>query len=157
MAGSVAYFDHLPQLVEISCVNLLTEGDLCERVRAVGGILFGVTWSLPQAEAIAAIEAGRFRFVVRSHRSTMGVVIASADDGRRYLKGTWDSAVPTALLALPNCCLLWSHPPRTSWLDTLSVPYGQGPDPRFWSNRYLPEHYRQQISDELVAELPEAA
>ena len=139
MRHSVAIFEELPQLVEISCVNLQTESDLCESVRAVGGIFSGISWSLPQGEAIAAIDAGRFRFVVRSHRSTTAVLIASAEGGRRYLKGAWDGAIPTTLLALPNCCPLRSHPPHSpSWLDTLSAPYGYGPDPRFWLNRYIP-------------------
>jgi hypothetical protein len=75
-----------------------------QRLRLVGGVNpDGAWWKLPEAEAIAAIEAGRWKFFVASDRGERDVVIAISRYGTKYLKAAADGLQPESLLALPEC------------------------------------------------------
>ena len=64
----------------------------------------GVNWRLSQAEAIAAIEAGRWVFYVEPPTGrTLEVIVGKTESGSKYLMTTGDEGEPTGLLGLPDC------------------------------------------------------
>jgi hypothetical protein len=94
----------LPRRYLIHCV---VRSDLLNhdrRLRAVGGVNpDGAHWRLGEAEAVAAIEAGRWSFSVESGGREQPVVVAVSRYGSKYLKGAGDALHPDSLLALPEC------------------------------------------------------
>jgi hypothetical protein len=74
------------------------------RLRAVGGVNpDGAHWRISEAEAITAIETGRWSFHVESRGQVQPVIIAVSRYGSKYLKGAGDRLQPDSLLALPDC------------------------------------------------------
>jgi len=94
----------LPRRYLIHCV---TRSDLLNhdrRLRAVGGVNpDGAHWRITEAEAVAAIEAGRWSFYVESRGQALPVVVAVSRYGSKYLKGAGDDRQPDSLLRLPDC------------------------------------------------------
>ena len=74
------------------------------RLRAVGGVNpDGAHWQIAEAEAIEAIEAGRWSFAVTTGGYEQPVIVAVSKYGSKYLKGAGDPLQPESLLALPEC------------------------------------------------------
>jgi hypothetical protein len=94
----------VPTRYQICCVARSVFMNHHQRLRLVGGVtLDGAWWKIPEADAIAAIEAGRWKFFVGSDRGERDVVIAISRYGTKYLKGATDGLQPETLLALPEC------------------------------------------------------
>jgi Protein of unknown function (DUF3892) len=74
------------------------------RLLAVGGVNpDGAHWRISEAEAIEAIETGRWSFSVPAEGRDMDVVVALSKYGNKYLKGAADQLQPVSLLALSEC------------------------------------------------------
>jgi hypothetical protein len=88
-------------------IHCITRSDLVNhdrRVRHLGGINpDGARWRLSEAEAIAAIEAGRWSFYIERKGYDRAVVVAVSKYGSKYLKCADDKLQPEGLLALPEC------------------------------------------------------
>ena len=88
----------------ICCV---TRSDLLNhdrRLRRIGGVNpDGAHWKITEAQAVAAIDAGRWGFVVERDGRELPIVVATSRYGLKYLKGSDDALQPEALLALPEC------------------------------------------------------
>jgi hypothetical protein len=75
-----------------------------QRLSRVGGVTpDGAWWKIPEADAIAAIEAGRWKFFVAGDRGEREVVVTLSRYGTKYLKTAGDGLQPDGLLALPEC------------------------------------------------------
>jgi len=88
-------------------IHCVTRSDLMNhdrRILGIGGVNpDGAHWRITQAEAIAAIEAGRWSFYVGADGRALPVVVAVSKYGSKYLKGASDALQPESLLALPEC------------------------------------------------------
>jgi hypothetical protein len=74
------------------------------RLSFIGGVnLDGAHWRISEAEAIAAIEEGRWDFFTETAGRLHPVVIAVSKYGQKYLKGASDGLQPESLLTLPEC------------------------------------------------------
>jgi hypothetical protein len=74
------------------------------RLRGIGGVTpDGAHWRLNEADAIAAIEAGRWSFSLISRGRELPVAVAVSKYGSKYLKCPGDGLHPDSLLALPEC------------------------------------------------------
>ena len=74
------------------------------RLRGIGGVNpDGTHWRVDEADAITAIEAGRWSFYIELDGREVAVVIAVSRYGGKYLKGAGDKLHPDSLLALPEC------------------------------------------------------
>lgn len=104
--GAVAQMNVHAQTItaQITCINKTDRYDAHDRIRAVGGMNSGNRhWKLTQEEAIAGIEAGRWRFYVSVNGNSVWVVIAESRWGNKYLKTEADGEQPNNLLSLPEC------------------------------------------------------
>lgn len=89
--------------VEIKCINKTNRTDPHERIQYIGGINGdGTRWKLSIPDAIAGIEAGKWKFYTNVNGKTAWVVIAT-HNGNKYLKTEADGIHPNNLLALPEC------------------------------------------------------
>lgn len=89
--------------VEIKCIRKTNRQDPHERIQGVGGINpDGTRWYLPLDDAIAGMEAGKWRFWTAGGGKSVWVVIA-VHNGRKYLKTEADGQHPNNLLSLPEC------------------------------------------------------
>ncbi len=88
----------------ICCV---TRSDLLNhdrRILGIGGVNpDGAHWRITEAQAIAAIEAGRWSFVVERRGPELPVIVATSKYGLKYIKAAPDALHPETLLALPEC------------------------------------------------------
>jgi hypothetical protein len=74
------------------------------RLLHVGGVNpDGAHWRISEAEAIVAVEIGRWNFYVISQGREVGIVVGLSKYGNKYLKGADDTLHPTSLLSLPDC------------------------------------------------------
>jgi hypothetical protein len=74
------------------------------RIHAVAGVNpDGARWMITEAEAIAAIETGRWNFYVEQNGDELPIIVAVSKYGTKYLKGIGDRLHPDSLLALPEC------------------------------------------------------
>lgn len=90
--------------IQIQCVNKSDRPNPHERILRVGGINGdGTRWHLPQSDAIAGIESGKYTFYVQRGGSVVRVVVAVSRFGNKYLKTEADGEQPDNLLSLPEC------------------------------------------------------
>jgi hypothetical protein len=88
----------------IRCINRSDRLNHDRRIRHIGGVnRDGARWKISEAEAIAAIEAGRWSFSVEQDGRTLAIVVAVSKYGSKYLKSLDDPLHPESLLALPEC------------------------------------------------------
>ncbi len=91
-------------LYRIHCVTPSDRFNHHQRLRRLGGVNpDGARWRIGEAEAIAGIEAGRWRFVVAYRGRDWEVEVATSKYGTKYLKTAADTLHPDSLLALPHC------------------------------------------------------
>jgi hypothetical protein len=95
---------NVPARYLICCVSRTDLLNHDRRIRAVGGVNpDGARWHIDQAEAIAAIEEGRWSFYVEQDGRPAPIVIAVSKYGSKYLKCGRDVLQPDSLLGLPEC------------------------------------------------------
>jgi len=88
----------------IRCITRSDRLNHDRRIRNIGGVNpDGARWKLSEAEAIAAIEAGRWSFYIDEEGRELAVVVALSKYGSKYLKTAEDPLHPDSLLALPEC------------------------------------------------------
>jgi hypothetical protein len=88
----------------IRCVSRTDLLNHDRRIRGIGGVNpDGAHWKLSEAEAIAAIEAGRWGFYVRAEGRERAIVVAVSKYGSKYLKAAEDGLHPESMLGLPEC------------------------------------------------------
>jgi hypothetical protein len=91
--------------VQVMCINKTDRFSAHERIRNIGGVNGdGSRWRLSVDDAIAGIEAGKWRFYTHVQGKSVWVVIAMLN-GRKYLKTEADGEQPNNLLSLPECPL----------------------------------------------------
>lgn len=89
--------------VEIKCIKKSNRSDPHERIHGVGGVnADGTRWYLPTDDAIAGIEAGKWKFWTVGGGNSVWVIIA-IHNGHKYLKTEADGIHPNNLLSLPEC------------------------------------------------------
>ncbi|MGQ5910637.1 DUF3892 domain-containing protein [Serratia sp. IR-2025] len=89
---------------QVTCIRKSDRQNAHERIQAIGGVnADGTRWSLPQADAIAGIEAGSWRFWVTANGHSVWVIISTSAAGNKYLKTQNDGEQPNNLLSLPEC------------------------------------------------------
>ena len=89
--------------IEIKCVKKSSRTDPHERIHGVGGMNpSGTRWYLSLDDAIAGIEAGKWKFWTAGGGKSVWVIIAY-HNGHKYLKTEADGVHPNNLLSLPEC------------------------------------------------------
>lgn len=89
--------------VEVLCIKKTNRYDPHERIQGIGGINSDKTrWYLPENEAIAGMENGKWKFWTKGGGISVWVIIAT-HNGRKYLKTEADGIQPNNLLSLPEC------------------------------------------------------
>ena len=101
--SSLGWFS-VPGEYLIHCVVRSDRLNHDRRLREVGGVNpDGAHWRISEAEAIAAIEAGRWSFYVEIGGRQQPVLVAVSKYGSKYLKTAADGLQPESLLRLPEC------------------------------------------------------
>jgi hypothetical protein len=94
----------MPTRHQICCVARTAFMNHHQRLHLVGGVTpDGAWWKISEADAIAGIEAGRWKFFVGSGRGEREVIVGISRYGTKYLKTAADGWQPESLLTLPEC------------------------------------------------------
>lgn len=90
---------------QIRCIRKSDRYSAHERITHIGGVnADGGRWILTQADAVQAIEQGKWSFYVErpaGHR--VKVIVAVSANRHKYLKTESDGEQPNNLLSLPEC------------------------------------------------------
>lgn len=90
--------------VQIRCINKSDRFNAYERIINIGGVNpDGGRWKLPQPQAIADTESGKYSFYVSVNGNDVDVIVSKSAAGHKYLKTTNDGEHPNNLLSLPEC------------------------------------------------------
>ena len=93
----------MAQNVQVSCINKADRQDRWDRISHVGGNNDdGTRWRMTQADAIKAIEDGKYAFYTHVGGESSWIIVASRE-GRKYLKTEADTTTKDNLLSLPEC------------------------------------------------------
>jgi hypothetical protein len=94
----------MTQDVRITCINKTDRQNPHERIKYIGGPnADGTRWRMSQPDAVAAVEAGTYRFWVSVDGNKVWVIVAKSAAGHKYLKTENDGEQPNNLLSLPEC------------------------------------------------------
>ena len=94
----------MPESTQIKCINKSNRTSVHERIKNIGGVNpDGAGWKLTLDEAIAGIEAGKWRFWVSVGGKSVWVIIATGPSGHKYLRTQDDDSQSNNLLSLPEC------------------------------------------------------
>jgi hypothetical protein len=89
---------------EVKCINKSDRPNPHERIISIGGWNSdGKAWRVTQADAIDAIEKGKWELFVKRGGRTVNVVVAVSRFQHKYLKTEADGESPDNLLSLPEC------------------------------------------------------
>jgi hypothetical protein len=89
---------------QIKCINKSDRLNAHERIKSIGGTNQGGSqWKLSLEEAVAGIEAGKWKFYVSVGGKSVWVIVAVSQYGHKYLKTESDGEQPNNLLSLPEC------------------------------------------------------
>jgi hypothetical protein len=95
---------HVATAVRVSCIKKTDRPNPDMRISSIGGTNpGGLAWSLSEADAIAGIERGKWRFHVERPLGHQVELIVATRLGAKYLKTAADGEQPDNLLALPEC------------------------------------------------------
>lgn len=94
----------MPSRYQVCCIVKTEFVNHHQRLRQIGGVNpDGSRWKMSEEEAIAGIEAGRWRFFVAYGGRHWDIVVALSKYGSKYLKSGADRLQPDSLLSLPEC------------------------------------------------------
>lgn len=89
---------------EVKCINKSDRNNAHERITHIGGVNpNGTLWKVTQADAIAGIESGKWKFYVSVKGQTAWVIVSKSASGNKYIKTENDGEQPNNLLSLPEC------------------------------------------------------
>lgn len=88
---------------QIQYVNKIPRQDIHNAIRAVGGVNpDGTTWKMLLEDAVAAVQAGTYKFYVAVGANSVWVSVARSIAGNFYLRTDADSLLADNLLSLPE-------------------------------------------------------
>ncbi len=89
---------------QVTCIKKSNRQSAHEHIQTIGGInANGTRWSLTEADAIAGIESGKWRFWVSANGKSVWLIVSTSAAGNKYLKTQNDGEAPNNLLSLPEC------------------------------------------------------
>lgn len=89
--------------IQIKFVHTSTDSNSPQQIRYIGGVdPAGVRWRLSEADAIAGMESGNWRFYATIDGHAVWLTIAHTPDGHKYLKAMTDAVTPDPLLSLSD-------------------------------------------------------
>jgi hypothetical protein len=88
---------------QIHYVHKIPRVDRHNAIQSVGGRnADGGVWRLPQPQAVADVNSGKYKFFVDTGGASTWVVVARSAAGNLYLKTEADSTTRDNLLSLPE-------------------------------------------------------
>ena len=88
--------------LQIICINKSNRKDPHDRILNVGGVVDGLSWKIPESQAITSLENHRYSYFVNRGGREVAVIVGTRN-GVRYLKTIADGETPDNLLSLPEC------------------------------------------------------
>lgn len=93
----------MPEPRQILCIRKTDRPDAHERIALISNIdADGQVWTMTQAEAVARVEGGTWRFYANVWGRATWVVVATTAGDAAYLKTGTDGVQPNNLITLPE-------------------------------------------------------